>query len=141
MNERGQGILEFLLVLPVVVGLLFGGVELARGVGLRHALDGGTAVAVRALSLDPTQWAWAVQAVEQSLNDNPLGNSGNVGSLMVRAYDSSGNVLSPATLAALPFGTRFRLEASVDYTPDFLLFSGHTVTIRVEHQGIVERYP
>ena len=140
-RERGQSVLELMLALPVIAGLLFGGVELARGVGLRSALDSGVSVAARTLSLDPAQWSWAVQAIQDSLDANPLGDSGNVGALSVTAYDAAGNTLSPAALAGLPFGTRFRLAASVEYTPDFLLFSSHTVTIRVEHRGIVERYP
>ena len=49
--------------------------------------------------------------------------------------------LGSSGLAALPFGSAFRLEASCTYTPEIPLVGGTAVTIRVSHWGIVERFP
>ena len=139
-RERGQSILELLLVLLILVPLLFGGIELARGVSLRHSLSSGVLVAVRSLSLEPTTWSWSNTVINQSVSDNVLGG-GNASVPTIQAYGSTGAAISAATLAGLPFGTPFRLEASVNYTPDSPLLGGTPITIRVSHWGIVERYP
>ena len=139
-KRRGQASVELLLVLLILVPLLFGGIELARGVGIRSSLDSGVGVATRALSLDPEQWAWSTSVINQAVNDNILGG-GSVSAVSVRVYNASGNQISSTALAALPFGVSFRLEASCTYTPDIPLVGGQTVTIRVSHWGIVERYP
>ncbi|MBU2609857.1 MAG: pilus assembly protein [Chloroflexi bacterium] len=139
-SERGQAVLEFLLVLMILVPLLFGGIELARGVGIRHALDSGVGVAARALSLDPTQWSWANSVISQAVSGNPLGG-GSVSAVTVTAYNAGGSAITSGALASLPFGAAFRLAASVTYTPIIPLVGRQTVTIRVSHWGIVERYP
>lgn len=139
-REHGQAILELLLVLFILVPLLFGAIELSRGVSLRHSLASSTQVAVRALSLEPAEWTWASNVIQDSVTGNVLGG-GNVSAVTISAYDDTGQSLTPAALAGLPFGTPFRVEASVDYTPDIPLFSNLQVTIRVTHWGIVERYP
>ena len=56
-TQKAQASIELLLILLILVPLLLGGIELARGVGIRQALDSGTGVATRALSLDPGQWS------------------------------------------------------------------------------------
>ena len=137
---KGQAVLELLLVLFILVPLLMGGIELARGVSLRHSLSSGVQVAVRSLSLEPASWSWASSAINQSVAENVLGG-GNASAPTIRAYDNNGTAISSATLAGLPFGTPFRLDAAVNYTPDIPLLGGTTITIRVSHWGIVERYP
>jgi Flp pilus assembly protein TadG len=137
---KGQASVELLLVLLILVPLLLGGIELARGVGVRHALDSGVGVATRALSLDPTQWTWATNTINQTTQENILGG-GAVSAVTVKIYNASGTQITSATLAALPFGAAFRLEASCTYTPEITLVGGQVVTIRVSHWGIVERYP
>jgi len=129
-----------LLMLFILVPLLFGGIELARGVGIRHSLDSGVGVAARALSLDPSQWSWSVSVINQAITDNPLGG-GSVSAVTVKVYNAGGSEISSSTLASLPFGAAFRLQASVTYTPEITLVGGTTVTIRVSHWGIVERFP
>ena len=139
-QPKGQAALEFLLVLLILVPLLFGGIELARGVGIRHALDSGVGVAARALSLDPTQWSWAVSTIQQAVSNNPLGG-GAVSAATVKVYNAGGIAIGSSGLAALPFGAAFRLEASCTYTPEIILVGGQMVSIRVSHWGIVERFP
>ena len=66
-KERGQASVELVLVLLILIPLLLGGIELARGVGIRQSLDSGTGIATRSLSLDPTQWVWATSIINQTL--------------------------------------------------------------------------
>ena len=140
--QRGQASLEMLLVLLILVPLLFGGVELARGVGIRHSLDSGAGVASRALSLDPTQWSWATQVIQDSVANNVLGG-GTASTPTVRAFNNAGTQLSSGQLASLGFGETFRLDATTTYTPWLPLIpgGGQQVSITVSHWGIVEKYP
>ena len=139
-REKGQASLELILVLMILVPLLFGGIELARGVGIRHALDSGVGVSARALSLDPTQWSWATSVISQAVTGNLLGG-GSVSTPVVTVYNAGGSAISAGALASLPFGAAFQLEAVVTYTPEITLVGGQTITIRVSHWGIIERYP
>jgi len=139
-REKGQASLELILVLMILVPLLFGGIELARGVGIRHALDSGVGVATRALSLDPSQWSWATSVINQAVTGNLLGG-GSVSTPVVTVYNAGGSAISAGALASLPFGAAFRLEAVVTYTPEITLVGGQTIIIRVSHWGIIERYP
>ena len=140
--QHGQAALEMLLVLLILVPLLFGGIELARGVGIRHSLDSGVGVAARAISLDPSQWNWAVQVIEDSVTNNVLGG-GTATTPTVRVFNDAGTELTSGQLAALSFGETFRLQADTTYTPWLPLVTGggQAITIRVSHWGIVEQYP
>jgi len=131
-----------LLALLILVPLLFGGIELARGVGIRHALDSGVGVASRALSLDPAHWSWATQVIDDSVKNNVLGG-GTASTPTVRAFSNAGTQLSSGQMASLGFGETFRLEATTTYTPWLPLVSGggQQVSITVSHWGIVEKYP
>ena len=141
-SQKGQAALEMLLTLLILVPLLFGGIELARGVGIRHSLDSGVGVASRALSLDPAQWSWATQVIEDSVSDNVLGG-GTASTPTVRAFNGAGTQLNSGQLAALGFGETFRLQAETTYTPWLPLITdgGQEITIRISHWGIVEKYP
>lgn len=139
-RESGQSVLEFMLALLVLVPLLIGGIELSRGVGIRQALDSGTFIASRALSLEPGEWNWATSTIQAALNDNILGG-GSVSAPTVRIYDHSGTEITSNELQNLPFGAQFRLESEVGFTPDIPLVGGSAITIRVSHWSIVERYP
>jgi Flp pilus assembly protein TadG len=123
----------------MILGLLiFGGIELSRGVAIRQALDSGTGAAARAISLDPTQWNFAINIVQQSLNQNVMGTGPTVS---VQVLDASGAPRSSAWLSGSPFGTAFILEASAPFQADIPFLTNAQVTVRVRHWGIVERYP
>lgn len=135
---KGQASIELLLVLCIWVLLIFGGIELSRGVALRQALDSGTGVAARALSLDPNQWNFAENTVQQAVNQNVMGEKP---STSVQVYDAASNLRSPAWLSGCSFGTAFYLESDVPFQADIPFISSPAITIRVRHWGIVERYP
>jgi hypothetical protein len=122
----------------ILVSVIFGGIELSRGVAMRQALDSSTAAAVRALSLDPTQWGYANSQVQQALDQNVMG--GGVG-ISMRIFDVAGTARSSSWLVSSPFGTSFLLEASVPFQASIPFLPTGAITIRVRHWGIVERYP
>jgi hypothetical protein len=137
-KNGGQASVEALLVLMLLGLLIFGGIELSRGVAVRQALDSGSGAAVRALSLDPGQWSFSTSLVTQSVQQNVMGG-GPVASLKV--YDSANTLRSSAWLSGSPFGTTFILEASAPFQTNIPFLADQSITIRVRHYGIVERYP
>ena len=136
--RAGQVAVEALLVMILFGLLVFGGIELSRGVAIRQALDSGTGAATRALSLDPAQWSFATNLVQQSVNQNVMGTQAPV---TMYVYDSSNTLRSSAWLSGSPFGTSFVIEAAVPFQADIPFLPDSAVTIRVRHWGIVERYP
>ncbi len=137
-SNTAQASVEALLVLMILGLMIFGGIELSRGVAIRQALDSGTGAAVRAVSLDPTQWSFATDIIQQSVDQNIMGTGPAVS---VQVYDSSGSLRSPAWLSGSPFGTAFILESSAPFQADIPFLPDSAITIRVRHWGIVERYP
>ena len=136
--RAGQVAVEALLVVILFGLLISGGIELSRGVAIRQALDSGTGAATRALSLDPAQWGFATNLVQQSVNQNVMGTQPPV---TVQVYDTSSTPRSSAWLSGSPFGTGFIIEAAVPFQADIPFLPDSAVTIRVRHWGIVERYP
>ncbi len=136
--RAGQVAVEALLVVIILGLLIFGGVELSRGVAVRQALDSGTGAAARALSLDPAQWGFATNLVQQSVNQNVMGTQPPV---TVQVYDTGNILRSSAWLSGSPFGTGFVIEAVVPFQADIPFLPDSAVMIRVRHWGIVERYP
>ena len=136
--RAGQVAVEALLVVILFGLLIFGGIELSRGVAIRQALDSGTGAATRALSLDPAQWGFATNLVQQSVNQNVMGTQPPV---TMQVYDTGNTLRSSAWLSGSPFGTGFVIEAVVPFQADIPFLPDSAVTIRVRHWGIVERYP
>ena len=136
--KSGQAAVEALLAVMILGLLIFGGIELSQGVALRQAMDSGAGAATRALSLDPAQWSFATNLVQQSVNQNVMGVSPAV---TVSIYDTSNTLRSSAWLSGSSFGTGFIVEASVPFQAIIPFLPASAVTIRVRHWGIVERYP
>jgi Flp pilus assembly protein TadG len=137
---RGQASLEILIVLIFLLPLIFGAIELSRGVAVRASLDSGVGAAVRALAIDPTQWSWSANVVAQAVAQNVFGDAG-LGTVHFEAYDSSGTQLTSGQFAALSYGAPFCLVGWVDYSPviPLISLSPSSITIRVQHCGVVER--
>jgi hypothetical protein len=137
-DEKGQAAVETLLVLMLFVLVIFAGIELSRGIAIRHALDSSTSAAARALSLDPSNWQVADALVQDGLQRNVMGFTDSA-TLMI--YDASGTQRSSVWLSGSPFGTSFLLEASAPFQADIPFMQAPLLQIRVQHWGIVERYP
>jgi Flp pilus assembly protein TadG len=138
--QSGQASLEILIVLIFLIPLIFGAIELSRGVAVKSSLDSGVGLAVRALSVDPTNWGWSAGLVSTTVAQNVFGNAG-LGPVHFEAYDSSGTSLDQTQFAALNYGAGFYIEAWVVYTPDIPLLplTPASITIRARHYGIIER--
>jgi hypothetical protein len=134
---RGQAMLEILIVLIFLIPLIFGGIELSRGVAVRSALDSGVGVAVRGLAINPDQWVWAANVVAQTVQQNVFGSAG-VGTAHLEAYNGAGGRID-ADIDLLSYGAPFYLEGWVEYTPQIPLMNLSTLTIRVRHYGVMER--
>jgi Flp pilus assembly protein TadG len=137
---RGQASIELILVLPILLMLIFGGLDFARAVALHDALNSGTGIATRALSLDPAQWPWAVTTIRAEVTNNVFGTAG-IGPVSITATGEDGSVLSAGQLANLSFGSTFCLQGSASITPAVPFLSNSTVPISARHCGIVERMP
>ncbi len=138
LDASGQAAVEALLVLMLLGLVIFGGIELSRGVAIRQALDSGAGASARALSLDPNQWSFATNVIQKSVDQNIMGAGPAV---TVQVYDSANNPRSAAWLSGSPFGTPFVQEATVPFQADIPFLPSSSITIRVRHWGIVERYP
>jgi hypothetical protein len=134
--QRGQATLEILIVLLILIPLIFGGIELSRGVAVRAALDSGVGVAVRTLSIDPTQWDWSANVVATTVAQNVFGCTGCT--VHLAAYNSDGDQINEG-IGSLTYGEPFYLEGWVVFTPDIPLITLAPITIRVRHYGIIER--
>ena len=136
--QRGQASAEMLFVLLIFIAFAFGVFEIVKGISLRSALDEATAEASRALSLDPSQWDYASQLVQDSVDFNSIGDHPTV---TVRVYDELGMLISSSDLDGMSFREIFILEAEAPWSYTLPLASSGTQTIRIRHWGIVERYP
>ena len=103
-DSKGQAAVEALLVLMVLALVIFGGIELSRGVAMRQALDSSAGAAVRALSLDPTQWSYAKNLIQEGTNQNVMGT---VEATTIQVFDAAGTPRSSAWLSGSPFTTAF----------------------------------
>jgi Flp pilus assembly protein TadG len=124
---------ETLLTIVILALLLLSGFELARGFSVKHTLDEGSATAARQLSLNPAVWTTAVATVQTNVTNNVLG--GDLGpSISVELFDANGASMAPATLANAPFGTEFRVRASVAMNLVMPLLGTASRTVTVEHR-------
>jgi hypothetical protein len=137
---RGQATLEMLVVLLFLIPLIFGAIEISRGVAIRAALDSGIGVAVRALSLDTssTQWTWVKVKAQEAVNQNVFGTSG-VEAVDFHLYDQGGSEIGQADLDTYSYGDEFCLTGEVYFTPSVPLLTLGQIRIKVEHCGMIER--
>ena len=117
-DEKGQAAVETLLVLMLFVLVIFAGIELSRGIAIRHALDSSTSAASRALSLEPSNWQVADTLVQEGLQRNVMGFSD---SATLTIYDASGTQRSSAWLSGSPFGTSFLWKPAHPFKPTYPL--------------------
>jgi hypothetical protein len=142
--QRGQATLEILIVLLILIPIIFGGIELSRGVAVRAALDSGVGVMVQAISIDPSpsQWSWGAGVVQQTVDQNVFGSAGLDEYVSLAAYDSSGSLITDpqSSMQDLPYGAGFCLIGSIGYSALIpLLPTLPPITIRVQHCGVIQK--
>lgn len=130
MRERGSASTELIVLLPVLLLLLFGALEMARAASLRVALGDGAWRAARYLSItDPYGDAQAVAAVRESVARNALG--GDPASVNVFISDDGGR----------SFGHVVRVRAETEFCPLVPFLTRGCVILRAEHALMVEAWP
>jgi len=129
-KERGTISIETVFFIIIFAVAFFGGVELARGVALRHALDAGTWEATRYLSIHPGDWSGADNIIRQAVSRSPLGSG----------YASQVSVT--VNMPSSAFGEPFSVTADVPFQATLPLVGGLTQrTLTSEHTLRIEAYP
>jgi Flp pilus assembly protein TadG len=125
--ERGSVSIEMVFFLLIFVVAFFGAVEVAREVSVKHALDVGTYRATRYLSIVPNDQVTARNMIQNELNANVLGGSGNV--------------VMTINMPSQSFQTVFSVTADVSYQPVIPLMIFAPKTLQVIHSQSIEAYP
>jgi Flp pilus assembly protein TadG len=129
-RHEGNVSIELILLLPVVMLLIFGGLEMARAATLRMALGDGAWRAARYLSVyDPWDEAGAASIVRDVVADNALG--GDPASVVVAVSDDGGR----------SFAHVVTVQAEMDFCPLVPFLTNGCVTLRTEHSLQVEAWP
>lgn len=122
--------MELVLLLPVLLLLVVGGLEMARAASLRVALGDGAWRAARYLSIhDPYGDAQAVAIVREAVAANALG--GDPAAVSVLVSDDGGRA----------FGNVVRVRAEAEFCPLVPFLTPGCVTLRAEHSLMVEAWP
>ena len=141
---KAQATVEALIAIAVMVMVIFGAVNLAQGVSIKQALDAGTVIAVREISLSPedVEWVGVVTRVQQTLNENYLGSPVPVVGCSIYT-DMSSNPTPYGDWKAnySAFGEIYSIRCHAPYEFNVPLIGPTTYNIDVRHWGIVERYP
>lgn len=141
VSERGQGTVEVLLVLLVLLPLLIGAFSLGQGIVLKHALDVATEKAARVLSINPSDYDYAETIVRSEVESSLLG-AGYGQRVTIHLYDAlTQTEISPADLDAAGFGYRFAVRADLTWRADIPFLTSEPQVISALHFGIVERFP
>jgi Flp pilus assembly protein TadG len=138
-DERGQGTVEMLFVLMVLILMAFGAFELGQGVLLKHALDVSTEKGARMLSINPGDFGAAEATIRQEVDANLLG--GGYGSqVSVRLYDAgTQSEITPVALSSAPFGYRFLVAAELPWQAQVPFMALSHRTLWAAHHGVVDR--
>jgi len=129
VRERGGLSTEFLILLPVMLLLLFGALELGRAASLRMALGDGVWRAARYLSIHaPYDDLGAWQIVQEAVAHNALGGAEGV---VVSVTDDGGR----------SFGHEICVQAETSYCPSIPFLVPGCLTLRAKHCLLVERWP
>ncbi len=129
-QDDGNASVEMVLLLPVFILLIVGGLEMAHGATLRMALGDGAWRAARFLSVyDPWDEAEARVVVRDAVAHNVLG--GDPSSVTVTVTDDG----------ARRFGNLITVHAEADFCPNVPFLSDGCVTLVSEHSQMVEVWP
>jgi Flp pilus assembly protein TadG len=129
-HDDGNTSVEMVLLLPVFMLLIVGGLEMARGATLRMALGDGTWRAVRFLSVyDPWDEAEAKTIVQDAVSHNVLG--GDPSSVTLTVSDDGGR----------GFGSVITIRAEAVFCPVVPFLTGGCLTLESEHSQQIEVWP
>ena len=125
--DSGTVSIEMVFFLLIFVVAIFGAIEMAREVSVKHALDVGTYRAARYLSIVPNDQLTARNMIQNELNSNVLGGAGSV--------------VMNVDMPSQAFQTVFSVTSDVPYQPVIPLMIFAPKTLRVIHSQSIEAYP
>ncbi len=128
-DGRGQSVVEGLLITVLFITLIFGGLELARAVSLKQALDRGAFEGARYLATHP-DLAGATAVAK-----------GAVGNAILGGDPANAAVTSDWTPGATRYGDTFCLTLSYATTVQLPLVSSTARTLSARHCTVYEVWP
>jgi Flp pilus assembly protein TadG len=128
-DGRGQSVIEGLLITVLFVTLIFGGLELARAVSLKQALDRGAFEGARYLATHP-DLAGATAVAKNAVGNAILGGD------PVKAV-----VASDWAPGSTGYGDTFCLTVSYATTVQLPLVSSTARTLSARHCTVYEVWP
>ena len=129
---RGQGLVEFALVLPVLILVIFGVLELGRAFFAYIAITNAAREGARVFTFRPdvTTITDIRAAVDKEVGNIPLVDEANISSIVIQCGNSYSTVNSDANLKACPKEQPVRVTVTYDHTLIFRLVFPQVLTLK-----------
>jgi len=129
---KGQGLVEFALLLPILVLIIFGVLELGRAFFAFIAITNAAREGARVFTFRPdvTTLANVNTAVNYEIGSSPLVSTSNIASIQVQCGSAYTLVTTDAALKACPKEQPVRVTITYNHNLIFRLFFPATLTLR-----------
>lgn len=131
-HRQGQGLVEFALLLPILVLVVFGVLELGRAFFAFIAITNAAREGARVYTFRPdvTTLANMRTAVDNEVSASPLVRPANIASMEVRCGSAYTAITTDAALQACPKEQPIRVTVAYDHTLILRLVFPQTLTLR-----------
>ena len=131
-HNIGQGLIEFALVLPVLILVVYGVLELGRAFFAYIAITNASREGARVFTFRPdvTTIADIGTAVRKEVGNIPLVDEENIASIIIQCGSSYSIVSTNANLATCPKEQPIRVTVTYDHDLIFRLVFPQTLTLR-----------
>jgi Flp pilus assembly protein TadG len=131
-HPKGQSLVEFALLLPILALIIFGVLELGRAFFAFIAITNAAREGARVYTFRPdvTTLANINTAVNFEIGSSPLVDVANLGPIQVQCGSAYTAVISDAALKACPKFQPIRVTVSYNHDLIFRLFFPATLTLR-----------
>ena len=129
---KGQNLVEFALLLPILILIIFGVLELGRAFFAFIAISNASREGARVFTFRPdvTTLANITTAVDFEIGSSPLVSTSNIASIQVRCGSSYTLITTNAALKACPKEQPIRVTVTYNHGLIFDLFSLGNITLR-----------
>jgi len=130
--SKGQGLVEFALLLPILVLIVFGVLELGRAFFAFIAISNAAREGARVFTFRPdvTTVANIYTAVNTEIGSSPLVDVTKIASIQIQCGSTYGNVANDTALKACPKEQPIRVTVTYDYNLIFTLFFPNSLTLQ-----------
>jgi Flp pilus assembly protein TadG len=130
--RQGQGLVEFALLLPILVLVVFGVLELGRAFFAFIAITNAAREGARVYTFRPdvTTLANIYTAIDSEVSASPLVKSTSIASREVRCGNSYAAASNDTALRACPKGQPIRVTVTYNHTLILRLVFPQTLTLR-----------